>query len=222
MPASAARSSRRLRVARAASLSTQLGDAGLVQLHGMVDAVARDDGVPVGAVELHGDMARSVAGGGQQVDSGGHFGSGARHVDQVEQPGVADRVDGVAVHLFAGFLHVRTCPVVPFGTGRQIAGVREGGDPTPAVVNGVPADMALAGDPDGGNAGRCSAYAVEQVETILHRAVRRGEHVPDTDTVMDHVVAPMMYRVLFRPGLLDAHYARGLVATVFYRLMPLP
>lgn len=81
---------------------------------------------------------------------------------------------------------------------------------------------ALAGDPDGGNAGQCSAYALEQVQAILDRAVRRGEHVPDADTVMDHVVAPMMYRVLFRPGLLDAQYARDLVATVFYRLMPLP
>ncbi len=81
---------------------------------------------------------------------------------------------------------------------------------------------ALAGDPDGGNAGQCSAYAVEQVETILRRAAERGEHVPATDTVMDHVVAPMMYRILFRPGPLDARYARDLVATVFYRLMPLP
>ena len=81
---------------------------------------------------------------------------------------------------------------------------------------------ALAGDPDGGNAGQCSAYAVEQVEAILARAARRGEHVPDTEIVMDHVVAPMMYRILFRPGLLEAQYARDLVATVFYRLMPLP
>ncbi|MBZ6477968.1 TetR/AcrR family transcriptional regulator [Streptomyces griseocarneus] len=81
---------------------------------------------------------------------------------------------------------------------------------------------ALAGDPDGSNAGQCSAYAVEQVEAILERAAQRGEHVPGTDVVMDHVVAPMMYRVLFRPGLLDAQYARDLVATVFYRLMPLP
>ncbi|MDH6128052.1 TetR/AcrR family transcriptional regulator [Kitasatospora sp. GP82] len=81
---------------------------------------------------------------------------------------------------------------------------------------------ALAGDPDGSNAGQCSAYAIEQVEAILARAARRGEHVPDTDTVMDHVVAPMMYRVLFRPGLLDPQYARDLVTAVFYRLMPLP
>ncbi|MGW1894390.1 TetR/AcrR family transcriptional regulator [Streptomyces sp. NPDC002004] len=81
---------------------------------------------------------------------------------------------------------------------------------------------ALAGDPHGPNAGRCSAYAAEQVGAILDRAGQRGEHVPDIDTVMDHVVAPIMYRVLFRPEPLPAEYARGLVATVFYRLMPLP
>ncbi|MFF4407612.1 TetR/AcrR family transcriptional regulator [Streptomyces sp. NPDC001404] len=81
---------------------------------------------------------------------------------------------------------------------------------------------ALAGDPDGPNAGQCSAYAREQVEAVLARATDRGEHVPETETVMDHVVAPMMYRVLFRPGPLDAGYARDLVATVFSRLMPLP
>ncbi|MDT0448234.1 TetR/AcrR family transcriptional regulator [Streptomyces hesseae] len=81
---------------------------------------------------------------------------------------------------------------------------------------------ALAGDPDGPNAGQCSAFARDQVEAILSRAARRGEHVPDAETVMDHVVAPMMYRVLFRPGPLDAGYAHELVATVFYRLMPLP
>ncbi|MFG2137898.1 TetR/AcrR family transcriptional regulator [Streptomyces sp. NPDC048650] len=81
---------------------------------------------------------------------------------------------------------------------------------------------ALAGDADGSNAGQCSAYAVDQVAIILTRAAERGEHVPDADTVMDHVVAPLMYRILFRPGLLGPQYARDLVATVFYRLMPLP
>ncbi|WP_405806728.1 TetR/AcrR family transcriptional regulator [Streptomyces sp. NBC_01187] len=81
---------------------------------------------------------------------------------------------------------------------------------------------ALAGDPDGGNAGRCSAYAVEQIEIIRDRAAKRGEVAPALDVVVDHVVAPMMYRILFRPGLLDSQYARDLVVTVFYRFLPLP
>ncbi|MEV5348368.1 TetR/AcrR family transcriptional regulator [Streptomyces achromogenes] len=71
---------------------------------------------------------------------------------------------------------------------------------------------ALLGDPDGGNAGRCSDYAAAQIDVILARAAERGEHTPGTETVMDHVVAPLMYRILFRPDGLDASYARRLVA----------
>ncbi|MFD8755034.1 TetR/AcrR family transcriptional regulator [Kitasatospora sp. NPDC059577] len=71
---------------------------------------------------------------------------------------------------------------------------------------------ALLGDPDGDNAGRCSAYAAEQIDTVLARARGRGEPVPDVETAMDRVVAPLMYRILFRPAELDAAYARRLVA----------
>ncbi|MEU6121185.1 TetR/AcrR family transcriptional regulator [Streptomyces sp. NPDC047123] len=71
---------------------------------------------------------------------------------------------------------------------------------------------ALLGDPDGSNAGRCSAYAAEQVDAITSRATARGEDAPATEAVMDAVVAPLIYRILFRPDGLDAPYARGLVA----------
>ncbi|MFI9723098.1 TetR/AcrR family transcriptional regulator [Streptomyces sp. NPDC052396] len=71
---------------------------------------------------------------------------------------------------------------------------------------------ALLGDPDGSNAGQCSAYAAEQVAAILARAADRREDAPGVETVMDRVVAPMMYRILFRPAGLDAGYARRLVA----------
>ncbi|MER6301856.1 TetR/AcrR family transcriptional regulator [Kitasatospora sp. NPDC001539] len=70
---------------------------------------------------------------------------------------------------------------------------------------------ALLGDPDGSNAGQCSAYAAEQIDVIVARAVDRGESAPDVETAMDRVVAPMMYRILFRPAGLDAAYARRLV-----------
>ncbi|WP_369216532.1 TetR/AcrR family transcriptional regulator [Streptomyces flavofungini] len=73
---------------------------------------------------------------------------------------------------------------------------------------------ALLGDPDGSNAGQCSAYAAEQIDVILARAAERGEAVPGTETVVDGVVAPIMYRILFRPTELDAPYARRLVASV--------
>ncbi|KOV85212.1 TetR/AcrR family transcriptional regulator [Nocardia sp. NRRL S-836] len=71
---------------------------------------------------------------------------------------------------------------------------------------------ALLGDADGSNAGRCSAYAADQIGVILAQAAARGEDAPDAETVLDRVVAPMMYRILFRPGLLDPAYARRLVS----------
>ncbi|WP_431879958.1 TetR/AcrR family transcriptional regulator [Amycolatopsis sacchari] len=71
---------------------------------------------------------------------------------------------------------------------------------------------ALLGDPDGSNAGQCSAYAAEQIDVILKRAAERGERVPDVETVLDRLVAPMMYRILFRPDGLEPAYARRLVS----------
>ncbi|MFJ7905025.1 TetR/AcrR family transcriptional regulator [Streptomyces sp. NPDC096198] len=71
---------------------------------------------------------------------------------------------------------------------------------------------ALLGDPDGGNADRCSAYAAEQIAVILDRAAGRDQSAPEVESVIDQVVAPMMYRILFRPEGLDAAYARRLVS----------
>lgn len=70
---------------------------------------------------------------------------------------------------------------------------------------------ALLGDPDGTNAGQCSTYAADQIRVILDRAAERGEAAPDVEKVLDQVVAPMMYRILFRPGGLDSAYAHRLV-----------
>ncbi|MCM9083319.1 MULTISPECIES: TetR/AcrR family transcriptional regulator [Streptomyces] len=68
---------------------------------------------------------------------------------------------------------------------------------------------ALLGDPDGDNAGLCSSYAADQIAVVLGRAAERGEDAPDVETVLDRVVAPMMYRILFRPtGLTDAYAHR--------------
>lgn len=73
---------------------------------------------------------------------------------------------------------------------------------------------ALLGDPDGSNAGQCSAYAAEQIGVVLARAADRGEKAPEVETVIDRVVSPIMYRILFRPTGLDAAYARRLTAEV--------
>lgn len=76
---------------------------------------------------------------------------------------------------------------------------------------------ALAGDPDGRNAGQCSQFAAQQLAIVLERAGARGERVPELESAMDQLVAPMVYRILFRPGALSAQYARGLVDTVLAR-----
>ncbi|WP_431683601.1 TetR/AcrR family transcriptional regulator [Kitasatospora sp. KL5] len=70
---------------------------------------------------------------------------------------------------------------------------------------------ALLGDPDGDNAGRCSAYAAEQLQIVLDRAAQRGEPAPDVETLLDRIVAPMTYRILFRPDGLEPPYAHRLV-----------
>ncbi|ATL67856.1 TetR/AcrR family transcriptional regulator [Nocardia terpenica] len=77
---------------------------------------------------------------------------------------------------------------------------------------------ALLGAPDSGNAGACSEYAAGQIEQILSRAIGRGERVPDVETVIDLVVAPMMYRIQFRPNPLPPDYARHLVETTLNHL----
>ncbi|MFD5697265.1 TetR/AcrR family transcriptional regulator [Streptomyces lasiicapitis] len=90
---------------------------------------------------------------------------------------------------------------------------------------------ALLGDPDGGNAGQCSDYAAAQVDLVLDRARERGKNgaggegdadggggASAREAVMDHVVAPIMYRILFRPEGLSAAYARELVERTLDRL----
>jgi AcrR family transcriptional regulator len=55
----------------------------------------------------------------------------------------------------------------------------------------------LFSDDDPTNAGQCAEYTRERIGVILERAAGRGEPVPNTESVVDHVVAPMMYRILF-------------------------
>ncbi|SDT43604.1 transcriptional regulator, TetR family [Streptomyces sp. TLI_053] len=71
---------------------------------------------------------------------------------------------------------------------------------------------ALQGDPEQGNAMRCSDYAAEQLKAVGVRAAGRGEAVPDVETLLDTVVAPLMYRILFRPSELSTAYTDRLVA----------
>ncbi|GAA1259247.1 TetR/AcrR family transcriptional regulator [Kitasatospora nipponensis] len=67
-------------------------------------------------------------------------------------------------------------------------------------------------------AARCSDYAADQLKTIGARAAGRGEAVPGVEALLDGVVAPIMYRILFRPDGLSAEYARRLVGSALDRL----
>ncbi|MCP9206706.1 TetR/AcrR family transcriptional regulator [Streptomyces sp. NEAU-Y11] len=76
---------------------------------------------------------------------------------------------------------------------------------------------ALLGDPEQGNAARCSDYAAEQLKAIGVRAAGRGEAVPEVETLLDVVVAPLMYRILFRPSDLSTAYTDRLVRAALDR-----
>ena len=58
-------------------------------------------------------------------------------------------------------------------------------------------DILSSIDADARNAGRCCAYTREQIQAIADRALDRGEDFPDVETVIDRLVAPIMYRILF-------------------------
>lgn len=65
----------------------------------------------------------------------------------------------------------------------------------------------------GANACKCSEYTRQQIIVIAERAKARGEIFPDLDRVMDQVVAPIMYRILFG-DVPDAARVRDLIARV--------
>ncbi|WP_298959674.1 TetR/AcrR family transcriptional regulator [uncultured Methylobacterium sp.] len=48
---------------------------------------------------------------------------------------------------------------------------------------------------------RCCGYVAEQIAVIARRALARGEAFPETDAVLDRVVAPIVYRILFDEAL---------------------
>jgi AcrR family transcriptional regulator len=66
---------------------------------------------------------------------------------------------------------------------------------------------------DNANACQCSAFTREQMQLLSNRALARGESFPTVDAVMDQVVAPIVYRILFDDAP-SAERVRGLVAEV--------
>jgi AcrR family transcriptional regulator len=73
----------------------------------------------------------------------------------------------------------------------------------------------VSGGTDRASAIRGGAYARERVETMLGRGRQRGEAVPDLEDVLDVVLAPIVYRILFEPGDLSTELASRLVGRLF-------
>lgn len=62
-----------------------------------------------------------------------------------------------------------------------------------------------------GNPGQCVAYLRQQLEMIRIRAEARGEQAPAAEAVLDRVVAPMLFRILFTDQVPDFGYFRDLL-----------
>ncbi|AWN48582.1 TetR family transcriptional regulator [Methylobacterium terrae] len=61
---------------------------------------------------------------------------------------------------------------------------------------------------------RCCAYARQQIETVAARAAARDEAFPEIDAVLDRVIAPILFRILFDEALATEKVA-GLVDGAF-------
>jgi AcrR family transcriptional regulator len=61
------------------------------------------------------------------------------------------------------------------------------------------------------NAGQCSAYTRQQLDTILGRASDGAPSPPATDRLLDMVIAPILYRILFTSSPPDQEYAQTLL-----------
>jgi hypothetical protein len=71
---------------------------------------------------------------------------------------------------------------------------------------------------DSENAGKCCGYTRQQLDVIAGRASQRGEGFPDVEAIIDRVVAPIMYRILFDDTPLEAAPVRSMVEELFATL----
>lgn len=55
----------------------------------------------------------------------------------------------------------------------------------------------VLGTPDFADAGRCMMFCTMQLDVLRERAVSRGESTVPNDVIIDRVLAPAMYRILF-------------------------
>jgi AcrR family transcriptional regulator len=57
----------------------------------------------------------------------------------------------------------------------------------------------VLGTPAFADAGRCMMFCTMQLDVLRERAVSRGESTVPNDVIIDRVLAPAMYRILFAP-----------------------
>jgi AcrR family transcriptional regulator len=62
--------------------------------------------------------------------------------------------------------------------------------------------------------GQCAGFTCEHLTTIAARAKARGEIPFDVDEVVDHVVAPIVYRILFTDRELTLDYCHELLSRI--------
>ncbi|AXK80196.1 TetR/AcrR family transcriptional regulator [Pseudolabrys taiwanensis] len=62
------------------------------------------------------------------------------------------------------------------------------------------------------NACTCCGYTIDQLTTISVRAADRGETAPPVNDLIDLIVAPIMYRILYGGVALTSTYCKMLVA----------
>jgi len=74
---------------------------------------------------------------------------------------------------------------------------------------------------DGASAQQCCDFTRRQIEVISERAARRGEAFPEVDAVLDHVVAPIIYRILFSSGM-EIERVGSLVGELMKAIPPQP
>lgn len=61
---------------------------------------------------------------------------------------------------------------------------------------------------------RCDGFTRQQIDTMRERGQARGEPVLATDPIIDQVIAPLLYRILFVNHAPDADEVRALLAAV--------
>lgn len=82
-------------------------------------------------------------------------------------------------------------------------------------------DVLAAMESDGsGPACQCADIVRAQVAVIFERALSRGEPVPAIHDVLDTVIAPVMYRMLFDNQSLDPAFTRMRVAVLLDAFQP--